>query len=157
MNNAHKSHRQELQVARKMRHDQTPAETALWAAIRGRQLAGLKFHRQQVIGPFIADFYDATTRLVIEIDGDIHDYQADGDGARTRLFENYGYEVLRFKNELVINSFENVLNQIKYVGFERISDLIPSHQREHDDATGSPDAWRGDSPLSMNSGVWAGG
>ncbi len=62
------SHGRILQAAREMRHDPTTAEKLLWEALRGRRLAGLKFHRQDVIGPFIADFYCASARLVVEVD-----------------------------------------------------------------------------------------
>ena len=61
-----------LQAAREMRRNATPAEKVLWAELRDRRLAGLKFYRQDVIGPFIADFYCASARLVVEVDGDIH-------------------------------------------------------------------------------------
>ena len=100
------------ELAREMRRSPTIAEEILWGALRGRQLSGLKFHRQHVIGPFIADFYCASARLVIEVDGDIHDLQADYDAARTRQFMDYGYRVIRFNNEMVINETEEVLSQI---------------------------------------------
>lgn len=101
-----------LQSAKEMRRNATPAEKTLWAALRNRRLAGLKFYRQDVIGPFIADFYCASARLVVEVDGEIHDYQNDQDNARTRQFEYYGYRVIRFRNEEVLNELEWVLSQI---------------------------------------------
>jgi very-short-patch-repair endonuclease len=64
-----------LRAARDIRHNATQAEEGLWVALRGRRLAGLKFRRQEVIGPFIADFYCASARLIVEVDGDIHDDQ----------------------------------------------------------------------------------
>lgn len=135
-------------------------------------MAILKFHRQQVIGPFIADFYCATARLVIEIDGDIHDYQAGSDEARTKHLEDYGYKIIRFRNEIVINDIDCVLEQIKIAALKRISNFIPlpspdtwrreesltpDHLREYKDIAGSPNPRGGESPLAPNSGEKAEG
>ena len=59
-------------AARDVRQRQTPAETRLWAALRRNQL-GVPFRRQHIIGPFVVDFCGLPARLVIEVDGDIHD------------------------------------------------------------------------------------
>ncbi len=123
-----------------MRHDPTPAERKLWEALRGRKLAGVKFHRQDVIGPFIADFYCASARLVIEVDGDIHDTQKDYDAYRTQQFENYGYRVIRFSNDDVLYNLKKVLAQISAA-------LTPNP---------SPDSGGGESPLPPNLGEEAG-
>jgi very-short-patch-repair endonuclease len=72
-----------LARAREMRHPQTPAESRLWSRLRNAQLGGFKFRRQHPIDRFIADFYCAACRLVIEIDGDSHAAQAEYDVART--------------------------------------------------------------------------
>jgi hypothetical protein len=81
----------------------------LWQRLRNQQLSGLKFRRQHPLGPFIADFYCAACRLVMEIDGDIHDLQPERDAARTEQFEQYGYRVIRFRNKQVLNDVEDVL------------------------------------------------
>jgi very-short-patch-repair endonuclease len=99
--------------ARELRREMTPAEKALWDRLRGRGLDGLKFKRQHPLGPFIADFYCAECRLVVEIDGDIHDLQMEHDAARTERFELYGYRVIRFRNEQVLDDLESVLASIK--------------------------------------------
>ena len=91
----------------------TPAEKLLWSRLRSKQLNGLKFRRQHPLGPFIADFYCAAHRLVVEVDGDIHDLQAERDAARTEQFEQHGYRVIRFRNEQVLNNIEDVLTAIK--------------------------------------------
>lgn len=57
----------------------TPAEQALWAKLRARQINSLKFRRQHPIGRFIVDFYCAQHRLIIEIDGPIHQKRAESD------------------------------------------------------------------------------
>ena len=101
------------QRARELRQEMTPAEKLLWSRLRSKQLNGLKFRRQHPLGPFIADFYCAAHRLVVEVDGDIHDLQAERDAARTEQFEQHGYRVIRFRNEQVLNNIEDVLTAIK--------------------------------------------
>ena len=101
------------QRTRELRREMTPAEKTLWNRLRDRQFAGLKFRRQHPLGPFIADFYCAECRLVIEIDGDIHDLQVQHDQARTERFEEYGYQVIRFRNEQVLNDLTGVLASIQ--------------------------------------------
>ncbi len=61
-----------LSHARALRRDATPAERRLWQGLRRHQVGGLKFRRQVPLGPYIADFYCASARLVIEVDGISH-------------------------------------------------------------------------------------
>ncbi len=100
------------QRAKELRQQMTPTEKALWQRLRAKQLNGLKIRRQHPLGPFIADFYCAAHRLVIEIDGGIHKAQAERDQARTEQFEAYGYRVIRFSNEQVEQDVETVLAEI---------------------------------------------
>jgi len=85
-----------LQRSRDFRHPLTPTEAKVWQAVRRRQL-GFKIRRQHPIDRFIADFYCAEAKLIIEIDGDSHapEDQADYDVARTRWLEEHGYQVIR--------------------------------------------------------------
>ena len=100
------------QQAKELRQQMTPAEQKLWQRPRAHRLDGLKFRRQHPLGPFIADFYCAEHRLVIEIDGGIHVQQAERDQVRTEQFEAYGYRVIRFKNTEVEQNIEKVLEKI---------------------------------------------
>ena len=100
------------EAARLLRKQLTPAEAKLWEALQGRQLRGLKFRCQHPIGRFIVDFYCPSLKLVIEVDGDVHLQKQDYDQARTNKLENFGYCVLRFTNDQVINDLPSVLNQI---------------------------------------------
>jgi very-short-patch-repair endonuclease len=61
-----------VEIARDIRKEQTDAENELWQRLRGRRLADYKFRRQYAIGRYIADFYCSEARLIIEIDGPIH-------------------------------------------------------------------------------------
>jgi len=65
--------------AKELRRHMTPEETALWQALRTNRSGGFHFRRQQVINGFIVDFYCHKASLVVEIDGEIHEQQADYD------------------------------------------------------------------------------
>jgi very-short-patch-repair endonuclease len=102
-------------AARQLRNHLTPAESHLWQALKNRQLNGLRFRCQHPIGRFILDFYCPSCKLAIEVDGEIHSEQVDRDAARTEQLEAYGYRVLRFSNEEVLNNLNRVLETIKEV------------------------------------------
>ena len=103
------------QRARALRQKMTPAEEKLWQCLRNKRLHGLKFRRQHPLGPFIADFYCAEHRLVVEVDGPIHLQRSVEDTERTAQFETFGYHVIRFKNEEILNNINEVLRQIEAV------------------------------------------
>ncbi len=109
-------------AAKKLRKNLTPAEQILWQALRGRQLHGLKFRCQHPVGKFIVDFYCPQCKLVIELDGEVHDQQTEYDSARTAQLQAYGYHVLRFRNEEVFANLSSVLEQILCTAS---SDLLP--------------------------------
>jgi len=107
-----------------MRKHATKAEDILWQAIRGSKL-GEKFIRQkpftfeynEVQRTFIADFYCSKAKLIIEVDGHIHDDQKEYDELRTEIIKLLGMKVIRFTNEQVINDIEKVKQVIKeYLG-----------------------------------------
>ena len=91
--------------AKELRRTQTPAEKRLWAALRRKQLYGLKFRRQHPIGTFIVDF-------CVEIDGDSHGDRAEYDRECTLWLEERGYTVVRFTNEEVYHHPDAVLDEI---------------------------------------------
>jgi len=99
-------------IARDMRREPTPAELMLWSRLRRKRLEGLKFRFQHPVGNFILDFYCPMVKLVVEVDGPIHDEQTERDAARTALIEAHGYHVLRLTNDEVINHVEDVLARI---------------------------------------------
>ncbi|MBI5353698.1 MAG: DUF559 domain-containing protein [Chloroflexi bacterium] len=113
METLHRIHPIILQRAREMRHPQTPAEAALWGAIRNRNL-GFKFRRQHPIDRFIIDFYCAQAKLCIEIDGESHleASQMEYDAARTEYLEYLGYKVIRFTNNDVRYTLNAVAAEI---------------------------------------------
>ncbi|MGQ0651077.1 MAG: endonuclease domain-containing protein [Betaproteobacteria bacterium] len=98
--------------AQRLRRDQTPAEKKLWYEFLCLQPE--KFTRQKPLGPYIADFYCAARRLVIELDGDSH-FTSKGqssDQTRTELLALLGIRIIRFTNLEIAESFEGVCEQI---------------------------------------------
>ena len=104
----------ETRRARVLRQSQTHAETVLWRALRGRSLDGLKFVRQEPIGPYFADFVCRDKRLVVEIDGATHstDEELRRDTRRTEFLRGNAYRVVRFANEDVYRNIDGVLETI---------------------------------------------
>ena len=95
-----------------LRSNMTPAEATLWRALKGRGAGGLKFRRQQGIGPYVLDFYCAERRLCVELDGSSHEYKYDYDEQRTAYLSQQGISVIRFTNEQVFTSLEGVVAEI---------------------------------------------
>ena len=105
--------RKMVELARQFRREPTKSEELLWQALRGKKLGGLKFRRQQPIGPFVVDFYNSEYRLVIEVDGPIHDRQKHADQERQAMLELLGLNVLRIKAELVEKDMNTALEIIR--------------------------------------------
>src|SRR5262249_47755024 len=99
-------------LSRELRRQSTPAEHILWPLLRGRRLGGLKFRRQQVVGPFILDFFRAETTIAVELDGETHLGNEDKDKTRQEWLEKQGIKVLRFWNTEVYDDQEAVLEMI---------------------------------------------
>jgi very-short-patch-repair endonuclease len=101
--------------ARRLRREQTDAERILWRHLRGRQMRDAKFRRQFPIGPYFADFCSAERRLVVELDGAQHVERSEEDEVRTSFLNSQGYRVIRFWNNQVLDSIEEVLRVIDEV------------------------------------------
>ena len=98
-----------LQFARHLRRESTDAERLLWFHLRDRRL-GVKFRRQQPVGPFIVDFLSLEAAVIVEVDGSQH--QETVDASRTRFLERRGFRVLRFWNHDALVRTESVLEVI---------------------------------------------
>jgi len=86
--------------ARHLRRTMTEGERKLWQLLRRKQLAGFRFRRQAPIGPYIADFFCAEAKLIIELDGAPHidEERTHRDADRTHWLETNGCRVIRFWN-----------------------------------------------------------
>ena len=115
-------------LSRELRINQTQAEELMWKQLRNRQFLGKKFLRQHPIiydlnGKetfYICDFYCHQLKLVIEIDGEIHNYQKKEDLERNKILKLLGLDTLRIKNEEILLSIENV--------FQKLQDYIKQHE-----------------------------
>ena len=100
------------ELARKHRKNPTKAEKIIWENILRKKQVGYLFLRQKPLGPFIADFYCANLRLVIEIDGGYHLEQKEYDQDRTQFLNQYDVEVIRYTNEAVLEDLKMVKKDI---------------------------------------------
>lgn len=108
-------------LARSLLKNQTLEEAILWKSLRNRKLLEHKFLRQHPIPYdeggkrffFIADFYCHSKKLVVEVDGKIHDFQVDYDAQRDLIMREMGLEVIRVTNDEIRNDVNEVLEKIK--------------------------------------------
>jgi very-short-patch-repair endonuclease len=102
-------------LARRLRHEGTETEKALWRHLRNRKLAGLKFRRQQSFGPYVLDFYCAEKKLSVEIDGGQHDEpdQRKHDEQREAFLKRNGIRTVRFWNSQLRENMDGVLWRIR--------------------------------------------
>jgi type I restriction enzyme M protein len=95
--------------ARELRKKQTPTEEVMWEMLRDRRFLGLKFRRQHQIGDYIVDFYCDEKRVVVELDGGIHESRRDKDQKRDSYLQSSGFRVIRFKNEEFFDDMDGCL------------------------------------------------
>ncbi len=97
--------------ARELRKNATEAEKRMWRVLR-ENFRGAKFRRQVPIGPYYADFFSFSAKLVIEVDGGQHGEVQDYDARRTAFLESQGLRVMRFWNNDVLSNIEGVITMI---------------------------------------------
>jgi very-short-patch-repair endonuclease len=96
-----------------MRTRPTRAEDILWRRLRGARFLGAKFRRQVPFDRYVADFYCHAAKLVVEIDGEQHEWFAGYDEARTEALERLGLRVVRFRNDEVCDDLQSVLARLR--------------------------------------------
>ncbi len=99
---------------KKLREQLTPAEARLWQVLRGNKLEGRKFRRQHSIEDYIVDFYCPSEKLIIELDGQVHQQNENSrnDIERDARLKQLGFTVLRFDNRTILKNIEEVLTTI---------------------------------------------
>jgi very-short-patch-repair endonuclease len=113
-----------------MRRDPTPAERKLWQGLRKHQVNGLKFRRQVPLGRYIADFYCASAKLVVEVDGISH-LDSCSDAARDAWMANHNIRVMRVSNKDVVGKLEGILIAIgEIAGTPPPPDPLPQGEGE---------------------------
>lgn len=110
-----------LRIAADLRANMTRAEKVLWESVRNKKCCRLRFRRQHPIGDFIVDFFCYEAMLAIELDGEVHndDYQKERDYERTKIINELGIDVIRFKNHEVIENIGEVIQSIEKAILER--------------------------------------
>jgi very-short-patch-repair endonuclease len=101
--------------AKQLRQTMTRAETLLWRHLKAGRLDGLGFRRQTPIRNYIADFVCFSAKVIVELDGESHDFaeRQESDGRRDAFFESEGFRVLRFTNNQVMSNLEGVVEAIR--------------------------------------------
>jgi len=104
----------QLELARELRQRATPAEAFAWELLRDRRFLGLKFRRQHQIGDYVVDFHCDEKKLVVELDGSIHDTSArqEVDHKRDAYLKALGLTLLRIPNQHLLDQTEETLREI---------------------------------------------
>lgn len=112
------------EFAQQHRRNETTAELVLWSELRGKKLGNYKFRRQHIIQQFITDFVCLSKRLVVEVDGLIHQLPENisNDKERAEILNNLGYTVIRFTNDEVVYKTEQTVQTIQHK-----LDSLPTH------------------------------
>jgi very-short-patch-repair endonuclease len=101
-----------IRRARENRASMPKAEETMWALVRDRRFIERKFRRQHTIGVYAVDFACPAVKLVIELDGPLHDEQVAFDERRTEYLKLNGWRVMRFKNDEVFADSGAVMRRI---------------------------------------------
>src|SRR5262245_60535502 len=112
---------QQRDRAKSLRRTMTRAETLLWRYLKAGHLDGLQFRRQVPMRNYIADFVCHAARLVIELDGESHDFESRqrDDARRDAWLRSQGFAVLRFTNDDVLGNLSGVLESIREAAASR--------------------------------------
>ena len=101
-----------IKKARNLRENNTPTENILWRELRQR-FSKFKFRRQHPIGPYIADFFCAKAKLIIELDGESHVGKENYDLNRMQFFKSQGLDVIRVWDTDVYENLDGLLQHIQ--------------------------------------------
>src|SRR6266403_2587503 len=119
--------------AKQLRQAMTRAETLLWRYLKANRIDGLGFRRQTPIQNYIADFVCFSAKLIVDLDGESHDFEErqKADQKRDAFFLSKGFQVLRFTNDQVMSNLEGVVETIRQAAASRASGLPPSPTLPH--------------------------
>jgi len=124
---------QQRNRAKSLRRAMTRAETLLWRYLKAHHIDGLGFRRQVPMRGYFADFACHSARLIVELDGESHDFESRqrSDLARDAWLRSQGYKVLRFTNEDVLTNLTGVVEAIRLAASSRARGLPPSLTLPH--------------------------
>ena len=103
-----------FKLAKELRKSETEAEKILWSKLNRNQILGLQFRRQHPINIFIADFYCVRIKLIIEVDGSIHEIveNQEHDLGRAQILNDFGITLIRFSNKQIFDEIDSTVEQI---------------------------------------------
>ena len=104
-----------VKLAQKLRMEMTTTEKILWSKLCNKQIDGLRFRNQHPIDRYIVDFYCHKVKLVIEVDGGIHETRKEYDENRNQYLAAGTYTVIHFNNEDIQDSINEVIANIRKV------------------------------------------
>ena len=118
-----KHNKQLVPFAKQLRKEMTKEERHLWYDFLRMHPA--RFSRQKILGKYIADFYSAKAKLVIELDGSQHyeEEEIEKDTQRTAFLESYGLKIIRIPNNEVSSNFRGVCEHIDAAVSQSLSQL----------------------------------
>lgn len=102
----------QLENAQELRREMTPTEKILWKEVKANRLNDLHFRRQQIVHGYFADFYCHKHELIVEVDGDIHEFQKEYDAEREAYLVTLGFRIIRFTNDEITRDLKGVLHRI---------------------------------------------
>jgi very-short-patch-repair endonuclease len=137
--------------AKQLRQAMTRAETLLWRYVKADRIDGLGFRRQVPIQNYIADFICMSAKIVVELDGESHDFEERqrADQNRDAFFVSEGFQILRFTNEQVMSNLEGVVEAIRQTAASRLRGLPLSPALPHKGG-GSRDTTASVTPTTSN-------
>jgi very-short-patch-repair endonuclease len=115
-----------------LKSNPTDAELVLWKYLKSKK-TGHKIRRQHIIDDFITDFVCLRKKVVIEVDGKIHEFQKEYDEMRTFRLTELGFEVMRFSNFDVLKCPEDIVQKIKEYLDQKPLDPSPSLPKREGD------------------------
>lgn len=126
--------RELFKKARSLRKSMTKAEILLWSKIRSRQIENLKFRRQAPVYHYIADFYCDSLKMIIEVDGEIHneDSKRVYDIERDKVLKDHGFKIMRFNNNEVEFELNSVVRKIESFLYQNYPELYSERSNIND-------------------------
>jgi very-short-patch-repair endonuclease len=119
--------RETRERVKRLRTNSTEPEKILWNALRARTIGGLKFRRQHPIEPYIADYYCAEAKLIVELDGESRNGREDYDARRDAYFRELGLTVMRLTNHDVVTNIDGVAAAIMKAAFTKLGKPLPAN------------------------------
>lgn len=98
--------------AQKLRKSGNLSEVLFWDKVKNKQLLNLDFERQKIIGNYIVDFYCAELSLIVEIDGESHDFKGEYDNVRDKHLRNLGLKIVHVEDIRIKKDLDGFMTEL---------------------------------------------